>query len=151
MKEYHTIETLYNAVLTPDLNTNIIRSLPIELRISFNDKYFVFINLDADNNSPSPAVLKFLKQYVENLNNSYKSNPMLLNVGLSPMTIGMKQSDMKFPRSKKEICTCLPGKTGTEPADPALSVPSKFSNQTIILSAGTVGSRNFVLRKLSKS
>ena len=39
MKEYHSIETLFNALLTPDLNTNIIRSLPIKLRISFNDKY----------------------------------------------------------------------------------------------------------------
>ena len=28
MKEYHSIETLYNALLTPDLNTNVIRSLP---------------------------------------------------------------------------------------------------------------------------
>ena len=56
MKEYHSIETLYNAVLTPDLNTNIIRSLPIELRISFNNKYSAFIDLDADNNIRSPAV-----------------------------------------------------------------------------------------------
>ena len=70
MKEYHSIENLYNAVLTPDLNTNIIRSLPIELRISFNNKYSLFINLDADNNIHSPAVFKFLNQFVENLNNS---------------------------------------------------------------------------------
>ena len=72
------IETLYNTVLTPDLNTNIIRSLPIELRISFNKKYTAFINLDTDNNIRSPAVFKFLNQYVENLNNSFKANPKLL-------------------------------------------------------------------------
>ena len=62
MKEYHSIETLYKAVLTPDLNTNIIRSLPIVLRISFNDKYTAFINLDTDNNISSPAAFKFLNQ-----------------------------------------------------------------------------------------
>ena len=62
MKEYHSIETLYKAVLTPDLNNNIIRSLPIELCISFNVKYSEFINLGADNNIRSPAVFKFLNQ-----------------------------------------------------------------------------------------
>ena len=84
MKEYHSIVTLYNYVLAPDLNTNIIRSLPI------NDKYTAFINLDTDNNICSPAVFKFLNQYVENLNNSFKANPMLLDVGLSPMNVEMK-------------------------------------------------------------
>ena len=59
MKEYHSIRTLYNTMLTPDLNINIIRSLSIELRISFNDKYTVFNNLDADNNICSAAVFKF--------------------------------------------------------------------------------------------
>ena len=39
VQEYHPLGILYNAVLTPDLNSNIIRSLPIELRITFNDKY----------------------------------------------------------------------------------------------------------------
>ena len=77
-------------MLTPDLNINIIRSLPIELHISFNDKYTAFINLDADNNIPSPALFKFLNQYVENLNNSYKANPMLFDVGFSPLNVGMK-------------------------------------------------------------
>ena len=71
-------------MLTPDLKTNIIRSLPIELHITFNDKYTVFINLDTDNNICSPAVFKFLNKYVENLNNSYKTNPMLCDVGFSP-------------------------------------------------------------------
>ena len=60
MEEYHSIETLYNTVLTQDLNINIIRSLPMELRISFNDKCIAFINLDSDNNICSPAVFKFL-------------------------------------------------------------------------------------------
>ena len=90
MKEYHLIETLYNAVLNQDLNANIIRSLPIELWITFNDKYTALINLDADNNICSPAVFKFLNQYMENLNNSYKANPMLFDLGLSLMNVGMK-------------------------------------------------------------
>ena len=83
VQEYHPRGILYNPVLTPDLNSNIIRSLPMELRITFNDKYTTFINLDPDNIC-SPAVFKFLNQCVENLNNSYKTNPMLFVVGSSP-------------------------------------------------------------------
>ena len=83
---------------------------------------------------------------MENLNNSYKANPMLFNVGLSPMNIGMKP--VRYEARKKFVPACREYRT--DPVDLALSVPSKVSNQTIILSAGTVGSRNFVLRKLSK-
>ena len=136
MKEYHSIETLYNAVLTPDLNTNIIRSLPIKLHISFNDKYTAFINLDADNNLRSPAVFKFLNQYVENLNNSFKANPMLFYVGLLPMNIGMKPVRYEVPK-KQERNSYLPAKT--DPADPALSFQSRVLKRIIILSAGNVG------------
>ena len=111
MKEYHSIETLYNAVLTPDLNTNIIRSLPIELRISF--KYSAFIDMDADNNIHSPAVFKFLNQYVENLNNSYKANPMLFDVGLSPMNIGIKPVRYEIPK-KQDRNSYLPAGNNRE-------------------------------------
>ena len=65
MKEYHSVNLLYNAVITPDLNNNITRSLPAELRISFCDKYSAFIKQDADNNGQSPAVFQFLNEYVE--------------------------------------------------------------------------------------
>ena len=80
MKEYHSIETLFNTVLTPDLNTNIIRSLPIKLRISFNNKYTAFFNLDTDNNICSPAVFKFLNQYVENLNDSFSFSMLVYHL-----------------------------------------------------------------------
>ena len=64
VQEYHPRGILYNTVFTPDLNSNIIRSLPMELRITFNDKYTAFINLDPDNIC-SPAVFKFLNQYMQ--------------------------------------------------------------------------------------
>ena len=107
MKEYHSIETLYNAVLTPDLNNNIIRSLPIQLCISFQDKYSEFIDLDADINSHSPAVFKFLNQYVENLNNRYKENPMLFDGGSSPMNLGIKPVRYEIP-NKQDRNSYLP-------------------------------------------
>ena len=34
-KKYHPIEFLYNTVLMPDLNSNVIRSLNTKLRLSF--------------------------------------------------------------------------------------------------------------------
>ena len=49
MKDYHSIETLYNAVITPDLNNNITRSLPTELRISFCDIYSATYTLRSSN------------------------------------------------------------------------------------------------------
>ena len=55
VKEYHPIEFLYNTVLMPDLNSNIIRSLPAELRLSLNYEYAAFIKLNADK-IQSPAV-----------------------------------------------------------------------------------------------
>ena len=113
MKEYHPIETLYNAVLSPDLNANIIRSLPIKLRITLNDKYTVFINLDANNNICSPPVFKFLNQYVENLNNSYKANPMLFYIGLSPMNVGMKPVCYEVPK-KQERKSYTPARNNQE-------------------------------------
>ena len=72
MEEYHSVETLYNTVLTQISTSTFIWSLPIKLRISFNNKYTVFINQDADNNVRSPAVFKFLNQYMENLNMATK-------------------------------------------------------------------------------
>ena len=86
-------------------------------------------------------MFKFLNQYVENLNNRYNGNPMLFDFGLSPM---------KFPRNKKEIHTCMSGIIRTDPADTALSVPSRVLNQIIILPTGNVGLKNSVPQKLSK-
>ena len=99
VQEYHPVGNLYNTVLTPDLNSNIIRSLPMELSITFNDKYTAFIFLDPDNNICSPAVFKFLNMHVENLNKSYKANPMHINVGLSPMNVGVKPDSYEFPKN----------------------------------------------------
>ena len=76
----------------------------MELRITFNDKYTMFINLDPDNIC-SPAVFKFINQYVENLNNSYKANPMLFDVRLSPMNVGVKPFRYEFPKNHNRSST----------------------------------------------
>ena len=102
VKEYHPIGTLYNKVLTFDLNSHIIRSLPIKLRISFKDEYIEFINLDADNNIRSPVVFGFLNKYMENLNNSYIANPMLFNVGSSPLNVGLKPVHYEDPKKQEK-------------------------------------------------
>ena len=94
-------------MLTPDLNTNIIRSLPIKLGITFNNKYTAFINLDTDNNICSPAVFKFLNQYVENLNSSFKANPLLFDEGLSRMNVEMKPVRYEIPK-KQERNSSMP-------------------------------------------
>ena len=103
MEEYHSIETLYNTVLSahPSSSTLSGVSLSSFVSSSMTSKYTAFINLDADNNIHSPAMFKFLNQYVVNLNNSYKANPMLFDIGLSPMNVGIKPVCYEVPKKQE--------------------------------------------------
>ena len=142
VQEYHPIGTLHNSVLTPNLNSNIIRTLPMELRISFNKKYTAFFNLDPDNNICSPAVFKFLNLYVEDLNNSYKANPMLFDTGLSPMYVGVKPVRYEFPKNHNKSSSVQARTTVRNFADLVSSVPSRGLTQITFPFLGNVESRD---------
>ena len=60
-----------------------MRSLPMEVRSSFNNQFMEFRNQDPDNVCP-PATFLFLAQYVNKLEKNYQSNPSLFDLNFSP-------------------------------------------------------------------
>ena len=70
MQQFHDMEDLHNVALTQHLTLNIMRSLPSELRTSFNDQYITFREQDPSNGR-SPAMFAFLAQFVSRTEKSY--------------------------------------------------------------------------------
>ena len=60
------MENLHSVTLTQTLIQNIMRSLPMEVRSSFNNQFMEFRSKDPDN-VRSPATFSFLAQYVNKL------------------------------------------------------------------------------------
>ena len=70
------MEHLYSVAITQSLIQNIMRSLPLEVRPSFNDQFTLFQKQSPDNILASNT-FSFLAQFVNKLKNSYQSNPSL--------------------------------------------------------------------------
>ena len=70
IQQFHDLEDLQSVALTQSLVHNIIRSLPMEGRSSFNEKFQHFRSLDPANVRP-PATFQFLAQYVICLEKDY--------------------------------------------------------------------------------
>ena len=64
------MEDLHSVALTQTLVKNIMRSLPLEVRSSFNDQFMNFCSLDPSNVQP-PATFLFLAQYVSKIKKNY--------------------------------------------------------------------------------
>ncbi len=67
---------------------NIMKSLPPEVRPSFNDQFSKFRKQCPANVRP-PATFEFLTQFVEDLEKNYRSNPYLYDLESSPLNIGV--------------------------------------------------------------
>ena len=89
MTEFHKLENLHNVALTQSLVKNIMRSLPLEVRPSFNDQLSQFREKDQDN-VQAPATFFFLAQFVNKLKKSYQSDPGLYDLDIQPLSIGVK-------------------------------------------------------------
>ena len=89
MTEFHKLENLYSVALTQSLVHNIMRSLPLEVRPSFNEQFNQFQEQDPDNVQP-PATFMFLAQFVNKLKRSYQANPSLYDLDSIPSSIGVK-------------------------------------------------------------
>ncbi len=74
--------------LTQQLVQNIMKSLPPEVRPSFNDQFSKFRKQCPANVRP-PATFEFLTQFVEDLEKNYRSNPYLYDLESSPLNIGV--------------------------------------------------------------
>ena len=71
-----------------------MRSLPLEVRLSFNDQFMNFRSLDPSNVRP-PAMFSFLAQYVSKIKKNYRSNPSLFDLNFSLAMWALKPFDMK--------------------------------------------------------
>ncbi len=89
MENFHNKENLHNVALTQSLVQNIMKSLPIEVRPSFNDQFSRFRKQCPDN-VRSPATFLFLAQFVDELEKSYRSTPYLYDLDLALSNIGVK-------------------------------------------------------------
>ena len=70
VQQFHDVENLYNVAITQALNHNIIRSLPRELRPSFNDQFQTFRKQNP-NNVRTSARFEFLANFVNEIERNY--------------------------------------------------------------------------------
>ena len=89
IQQFYNVEDLHSVSLTQSLIQGIMRSLPMEVRSSFNDQQMEFRAKDPANVRP-PAAFLFLAQYVIKLETNYQENPSLFNLDLSPLNVGIK-------------------------------------------------------------
>ena len=70
MENFHNKENLHSVALTQSLVQNIMKSLTMEVRPSFNDQFSKFREQCLDN-VRSPATFLFLAQFVEKIEKNY--------------------------------------------------------------------------------
>ena len=70
VNQFHDVNDIHSIALTQHLIQNSIRSLPIEVRSSFNYQFMEFQERDPANARP-PATFLFLAQYVNKLEKNY--------------------------------------------------------------------------------
>jgi len=87
MENFHE-ENLHSVAITQSLVQNIMRSLPMEVRPSFNEQFSKFREQCPDNVGP-PATFLFLAQFVDKLEKSYRSTPYLYDLDSSPLNVGV--------------------------------------------------------------
>ena len=88
MQNFHDKEDLHSVALTQPLVQNIMKSLPSEVRPSFNDQFSKFRKQCPANVRP-PATFRFLAQFVEEMEKNYRSTPYLYDLDLSPLNLGV--------------------------------------------------------------
>ena len=79
MQQFFDMEDLHSVTLTQVLVQNIMRSLPLEVKSSFNEKYAHFRDLRPANVRP-PTTFNFLAQFVCKIEKNYRANPSLYDL-----------------------------------------------------------------------
>ena len=99
MEEFHELEHLHSIAITQSLIQNIMRSLPLEVRPSFNDQ-FTTLREQNPSNVLAMNTFSFLAKFVNKLKKNYQSNPSLYNLKHTPSSIGVKLTRHEPPNSK---------------------------------------------------
>ena len=93
MQDFHDMEDLHSVALTQPLVQNIMKSLPLEVRPSFNDQFSKFRDQGPANAGP-PATFFFLAKFVEKLEKNYRSTLYLYDLDLTPLNVGIKTGNL---------------------------------------------------------
>ena len=143
MQQFHNVEDLHSVALTQPLILNIMRSLRLELRSSFNNQIMNFRNQDPSNLRP-PAVFTFLAQFVSRTEKNYRSNPSLFNLNFSLANVGIKAVRPVKPSAKPE-----PPRPSSSNNPPPPSCPCAMCTVKGFLSDHYSLNRDCVVAKLS--
>ena len=101
MLQFFDFEDLHSVTLTLPLVQNIMRSLPLEVKSSFNQEYADFSDLCPANVRP-PIKFTFLAQLVCKIEKNYLANPSLYDLDSVPSSIGVKLTIHEPPNSKSK-------------------------------------------------
>ena len=115
MQDFHDKEDLHSVALTQTLVQNIMKSLPLEVRPSFNDQFSKFRDQCPANVRP-PATFFFLATFVEKLEKNYRSTPYLYDLDLNPSSVGINVVRQEASKPKPQP---------PRPADPPRNFPPK--------------------------
>ena len=89
MQQFFNLEDLHSVTITQQLVQNIMRSLPLEMKPSFNEKYADFRDLRPENVRP-PITFDFLAQFIYKMERNYRANPSLYDLDFTPTSFGVK-------------------------------------------------------------
>ena len=89
IKQFHDEEDLHSVALTHQLNQNIMKRIPFEVKSDFTRHFMEFRKKRAANVRP-PASFAFIAQFVNELARNYRSNPDLYDAIHSTPSVGVK-------------------------------------------------------------
>ena len=120
-QQFHNAEDLHSISLIQSLIQNIMRSLPLEVRLIFTNQFMEFRRQYPANFRPSAGTFLFLSQFVNKLEKSYWLNPSLFNLNYTLAKIGIEPLRYGHPTAMKKKPPYPP--SGTSPE-------FKFSNSS---------------------
>ena len=89
IKQFHDEEDLHSVALTHQLNQNIMKRIPFEVKGDFTRNFMEFRKKRAANVRP-PASFAFIAQFVNELARNYRSNPDLYDAIHTTPSVGVK-------------------------------------------------------------
>ena len=138
MEEYDSIETLYNTVLTPDLNINIYQESPYQAPYLLQQQIHCDHQPGCRQQYLQPCGVQISQPVHGKSEHGYKVNPMLFYVGLSPMNVGMKPVRYEVPKKQERKSHMPVWKNQDRPRRPCPLCSIKGLNRIVSLSAGNV-------------
>ena len=115
--------------LTQDLVQNIMRSLPLEVKSSFNKKYADFRDLCPANVRP-PTMFNFLAQFVCIMEKNYQANPSLYDLDQTINCVGVKTVKYQHPNISNRPPNQPPKNSKVQPRRPCtLCSVKRFQDQ----------------------